>query len=602
VTLALPASSSPSAIVAETSVACRSDVHRVWDALADTERLNRIMGLSRIALTPYDGASAARYLVKTSLGGLSVEYEERPYEWVYPRAFKIFRRMRKGPLDSLEVAYTLTPRGDGGTDVTVRLALAPRLRLLGPFVRLMAGLTLRGFEEAIARLDAAPAPAKVTYKQSPLRSAALARAEEALRAAEPAHRSLVDKLAALVSGAGDLDAARIRPFAVADAWGEDRLAVLGVCLSAVRAGLLTLRWEVVCPSCRVATEVIPSLAELADHGACQLCDLDFALDLEDAVEATFAPTPAVREVDVGPYCIGGPARTPHVLAQAILPARGEVTLPCPEEEGRYRLFVRGGAAAQVTVAAGAPPKARVDAGAPASIQVAPGGEILVDNAGGEERHAKIERVAFADEAARARVVTSMPGFRRDFGSQVLKPGLALQVARVGLFFSDLAGSTQLYADAGDAAAFKLVHDHFDVVIAVIEKNRGTLVKTIGDAVMAVFSDEMDGLLASVAVLQAFEDFRRKDPLHDRTHIRLGVFGGSCFVVTANGILDYFGQAVNTAARLQNEAKGGELVVEEALADRAVAARVIPSAFVTERYEAKLKGIPLPIRVARIHIG
>lgn len=600
--LALPAPRSPAAIVAETSVACRSDVHRLWDALADTERVNRIMGLSRIALTPYAGAGAARYLVKTSLGGLPVEYEERPYEWIYPRAFKIFRRMRSGPLDSLEFSNTLTPRSDGGTDVTVRLTLVPRVWLLRPFVRLMAGITLRAFEENIARLDAAPAPEKVAYRQSPLRSAALSHAEEALRAAEPERPAIVDRLVAHVSGAGDLDAARLRPFALADTWGEDRPAVLGVCLSAVRAGLLTLRWEVVCPSCRVATDVIPSLASLADHGACQLCDLDFALDLEDAVEATFSPTPAVREVDVGPYCIGGPARTPHVLSQAILPARGEVALPSPEEEGRYRLFVRGGATAPVTVAAGAPREVRVAAGAPTPIEVAPGGELVIDNAGGDERHVKIERVTFADQAARAREVTSMPGFRRDFGSQVLKPGLALQVSRVGLFFSDLAGSTQLYADAGDAAAFKLVHDHFDVVIAVIEQHHGTLVKTIGDAVMAVFADEMNGLLASLAVLHAFEEFRRKEPLHDRTHIRLGVYGGSCFVVTANGILDYFGQTVNTAARLQNEAKGGELVVEEALADRAVEAKVIPASFVAERYEAKLKGIPQPIRVARIRIG
>ena len=40
------------------------------------------------------------------------------------------------------------------------------------------------------------------------------------------------------------------------------------------------------------------------------------------------------------------------------------------------------------------------------------------------------------------------------------------------------------------------------------------------------------------------------------------------MVTANGVLDYFGQTVNIAARLQGEAHSGELVVEESLADRA----------------------------------
>src|SRR5262249_52218425 len=143
---------------------------------------------------------------------------------------------------------------------------------------------------------------------------AFRRAEAALREVEHDRASTVDRLVAFVRDGADFDVSRMRPFELADAWGEDRRAVLGVCLSAVRAGLLVLRWEIVCPSCRPATAVLPSLSELSEHGACQLCDLEFALDLEDAVEATFAPAQAVREVDVGPYCIGGPARTPHVLA------------------------------------------------------------------------------------------------------------------------------------------------------------------------------------------------------------------------------------------------------------------------------------------------
>ncbi|APR84300.1 Adenylate cyclase [Minicystis rosea] len=595
------------AVVSEIAVRCRSDVHRVWEALADTERTNRILGMSKLALEPIEGASAARYLVRTSLGGLPVEYEERPFEWLYPRRFRILRRMRSGPLDTLDLSFDLAPRADGGTDVKLRLALAPRVRLLAPFVRFMAGVTMRGFEDYIARVDASLAAGREVAipRRAKAQSAALDRAEKALRAAEPGRAAIVDRLLAHVADADDFEASRIRAFALADAWREDRTAVLGVCLSSVRAGLLDLRWEVVCPSCRTATDVVPTLASLSEHGACQLCDLDFALDLEDAVEATFAPARAVRELDVGPYCIGGPARTPHVLAQSILPARGTATLGAPADEGRYRLFVRGGAAAPVEVIAAAPPEIRIraeEAGKSGPIAIAPEGSIVVENASPDELHAKLERIEVADQAARARVVTAMPGFRRDFSNDVLRPGLALKIARVGLFFSDLTGSTQLYADNGDAAAFKLVQDHFDVVIGLIEKHGGTLVKTIGDAVMAVFADDMQGLLASIAILHAFEDFRREGGVRLQTHIKLGVFGGSCYAVTANGILDYFGQTVNVAARLQGEAKSGELVVEEALADQAILAKAIPAAFVVERYDARPKGVPEPIRVARIRVA
>jgi len=59
--------------------------------------------------------------------------------------------------------------------------------------------------------------------------------------------------------------------------------------------------------------------------------------------------------------------------------------------------------------------------------------------------------------------------------------------------------------------------------------------------------------------------------------------------------------VNIAARLQGEAHSGELVVEEALADRGIERRVLPAAFVVERYQAKLKGVDVPFRLARIRL-
>ncbi len=597
-----------SIVVTDLAVACRSDVLDLWGVLTDTERLNRALGMTRLALTPLRDETAARYLVSTHLGGLPVEYEERPYEWIYPRSFRIVRRMRKGPLRLLDVAYTLEPRPDGGADVGVRFTFEPRLAVLRPFVRVMSEITKRNFAEVIQQMDAALVDGKAPLpaaRRSHVHDEVLLRAEAALR--RTARGPLAERLIALVRDGDDLDVSRMRPFELADTWQEDRRAVLGACLSAVRAGLLELRWEVVCPSCRTATEVLPSLASLSEHGACQLCDLEFALDLEDAVEATFAPVAAVRAIDAGPYCIGGPARTPHVIAQSILPAGGEATLACPAEEGRYRLFIRGGAVASVAVQAGAPAEVRFSApetAAPRSddaLTVAPSGSIVVENPTAAERHAKLERLAWADQAARARAVTTMPGFRRDFSTEILRPGMALRVARVGLFFSDLTGSTQLYSTAGDAAAFRLVQDHFELVIGLVEQHRGTLVKTIGDAVMAVFADDLDGLAASVAMLHAFEGFRGDHEHRQRTHLKLGVYGGSCYVVTANGILDYFGQTVNLAARLQGEARSGELVVEESLADRGIELKVLPAAFVVERYDAKLKGVDAPVRVARIRL-
>jgi class 3 adenylate cyclase len=596
------------AVSAEIAVVCKSPARALWGVLTDTERLNRMVGMSKLSTEPIDDASAARYLVSTRLGGFSVKFEELPFEWAYPESYRILRRMRNGPLEVLEMAYHLVPLAEGGTRVEVTLTLTPRYRILSPFLGLMADRTLASFRVAILALDAELASGKKSAERPELvNEEALARAATALRQTEP--EAVVDALTTLLREGADVDVGRIRPFALADEWGRDRREILRACLGAVRAGLLDLHWEVVCPSCRTATQAIPSLASLTEHGACQLCEIQFAVDLDEAVEASFTPSPAVRAVDLGPYCIGGPSRTPHVLAQALLPPAGEARLKGPAEPGQYRLFLRGGVALPVEIREGAPAEQRATRallgpreGPPAPLLLAPAGTLVVENPGAGESHAKLERVTWSDQAARARVVMTMPGFRRDFSGDILRPGMALKVARVGIFFSDLTGSTQLYTDAGDAAAFKLVHDHFEVVIGLIEKSGGSLVKTIGDAVMAVFADDLDGLIASVAILHAFEDFRAQGEHRGRTHIKLGVFGGPCYAVTANERLDYFGQTVNLSARLQAEARSGELVVPEELCDRALAARAIPASFVRERYAARLKGVTNPLAVARIKVG
>lgn len=593
-------------ISVERQIDCASDVCSVWGALSDTERMNRAVGNQPLSLSPLRGRSAARYLARTRLGGFQIEYEERPYEWVYLKEFKILRRLRQGPVSSFEAIFRLAPLPDGGTRVTVECRLTPRVAFLRPLMKLSATQVMRRMEQEIRRMDADLAAGRIFTPDAPIRvdADALARAVESLEKQE--RSSLVARLARLIREGGDLDVSRLRPYALADSWGVDRRAMLETCLRAVKAGLLELRWDIVCPSCRTVSNTIPSLSALTEHGACQLCDIQFGLELDRAVEATFAPARAIRQVDEGPYCIGGPARMPHIVAQAILPSEGTAALVTPEEAGAYRVFVRGGFSAPVRVGEGAPATLRIEPGSKSDrplseLAVAPGGSIEVVNRGADERHAKLERIEWLNQAATAREVTALAEFRRDFSSDVLRPGTTLKISRMGIFFSDLSDSTQLYATAGDAVAFKLVQDHFDVLVPIIERRGGAVVKTIGDAVMAVFSDELAGLAASREILAEFQKFRAATPERQRTNLKLGFFSGPCFVLTANKVLDYFGQTVNIAARLQGQARGGELIIEERFADEAIRAGALPASEVIERSTPVLKGVEQSIRVARISV-
>jgi class 3 adenylate cyclase len=217
----------------------------------------------------------------------------------------------------------------------------------------------------------------------------------------------------------------------------------------------------------------------------------------------------------------------------------------------------------------------------------------------EERHLKLERLEWASRAATAHLVSTLPEFRRQFSADLLRPGVTLRVARVALLFTDLTDSTALYHNVGDAKAFKVVQEHFDVLNAIIAEHRGTIVKTIGDAVMAAFVEERDALNAAFAMHGAFPAFRAGNEDASRTFLKVGVFAGPCYVVTANGILDYFGQTVNIAARLQGASGPGEIVIDGLFADEAEAAGWLANFSISEHFEARLKGLPDPVRVARI---
>jgi adenylate cyclase len=127
------------------------------------------------------------------------------------------------------------------------------------------------------------------------------------------------------------------------------------------------------------------------------------------------------------------------------------------------------------------------------------------------------------------------------------------------------------------------------------------VKTIGDAIMAVFADEADGVRGAIAMLRAFEDFRAREELARRREVflKLGLHAGACYVVTANKVLDFFGQVVNVAARLQALAAAGEVVVPSGLADLALANGWLDGAFVRERFVTPIKGLDEHVDAARV---
>jgi class 3 adenylate cyclase len=175
------------------------------------------------------------------------------------------------------------------------------------------------------------------------------------------------------------------------------------------------------------------------------------------------------------------------------------------------------------------------------------------------------------------------------------------VARAAVLFSDLTGSTALYTQVGDAAAFRLVDDHFDVLRAVVDEHDGVVVKTMGDAVMAAFVDAAQCVRAAADALRRFEAFRAKEKHGALVGLKLGMYAGACYVVTANGALDYFGQTVNVASRVQHLAGSGEIVLPEDVY-AAAEPRVREGLVVREHLQATVKGVERPLDLVRVALA
>jgi class 3 adenylate cyclase len=590
-------------LIVEREVVCGSGRQALWRAVADTNRLNRAMGGLPLQFEPLDGAGAARYLVTTRQAGLSLSYEERPYEWRQPEFLIVTRPMRTGPLARYRIAFRLDEHARG-TRLALRLEVTPSTALAWPVVMIQARRTMNQLAQRLVRVDENLRAGLPPWGEPATRldDAQLARLQRELERVAGADATLAQRLVEWVRGAPDFEVQRIRPFELADRWEADRRRVLTVCLHAVEVGLLELEWEVLCPSCRVAAVRSSVLSELGDRVHCRMCDLTSAVDFDRTVEAVVRPRAAVRTLPPAPYCIAGPYLTPHVLEQAILPANGEARLVAPTEPGRYRLFVRGGAVASVEVVKNGDPSVELTAAkalAPGELRVAPGATLLLRDILGEERHVKLERLEWASAAATGLEVSTLPAFRRAFSAQVLRPGVLLKVGRVAFLFSDLSGSTAFYARVGDAQAYAFVRDHFASVFRIVEAERGAVVKTIGDSVMAAFVDERDALRAAVAMQRAHRQLRLENDA-DVIGLKVGVFAGPCYVVTANGSVDYFGQTVNIAQRLESVAADGDIIVSRQLARAAGEAGWLEGVVTGEELSATLKGLQ-PMAAVRLRV-
>lgn len=153
-------------------------------------------------------------------------------------------------------------------------------------------------------------------------------------------------------------------------------------------------------------------------------------------------------------------------------------------------------------------------------------------------------------------------------------------------FTDIEQSTALAAAMGDEQWDRILRLHDRLLRDAIRDADGRVVKHEGDGVFAVFDTPPSGVSAAVCIQERLEAHR--DGQGFAPAVRIGLHSGPA--TERNG--DYFGMAVNTAARVMSLAGGSEIVATDTLAEgserRASASRTV-----------ELKGLSEPTNVVNI---
>jgi adenylate cyclase len=184
-----------------------------------------------------------------------------------------------------------------------------------------------------------------------------------------------------------------------------------------------------------------------------------------------------------------------------------------------------------------------------------------------------------------------------FPTEVLRPGDKFSVGAMALLFTDLKGSTSMYERCGDAIAFGTVRAHFTVLIDEVEKHHGCVVKTIGDAVMAAFIQPAQAVSAAISIQQHIATRNAQNREKEQIHLKIGVHFGACLAVNLNDRLDYFGSAVNVAARLEGVCEAGNVVISGDLFEQPGVAQVIEIAKRPfEKQTKNLRGVSKEVTV------
>jgi class 3 adenylate cyclase len=444
---------------------------------------------------------------------------------------------------------------------------------------------------------------------------------------------VISKFETLIRSGDDLSLYRVNPLAFARDRAISDAESIDLFLHAARSGLFGMSWDVVCPQSGMVLDSFGALRTLKTHYVCGLCDVTGDTDLDDFIEVTFTVSPQLRRLpfhDLSSLSVEDFHWKARFLSDGRLPGRQDRFLDVLHGLVRGLSFLPSGSITSLRAELGPGALAGVNVqtqasfavhviGEPAttpshlhvkydgklfssSMSAVPPGMVVLEVENSSATRGSLLLINWPPEILAQTVKPALDfdpylsggmllarqTFRRLFRSERVDEKEGLGIRQVTLLFTDLKGSTAMYERLGDLNAYALVREHFALLGATVQEHSGAIVKTIGDAVMAVFSRPTDAVSAALHILG---DIERYNAEHGNPSIilKIGAHCGPSIAVTLNENLDYFGQTVNVAARVQALADAGEICLSEALYSAPGVSRLLAGHKIVA-FDAPLRGV------------
>ncbi len=602
-----PASAVGAAVERRYQWELKSSANELWHFVANTERLNRAIGLQPVEWdTRHDPQLGMRRFGSFKVAGMRVQWEEHPFEWIEGSRMGVLREFTSGPLEVFASVVELHPLESGGTKLTHTLRITPR----GTLGRLLIKVEIdrkseRNLDDVYRRIDesiqaraAAARASRPASLSDPFERKVPVTAQQRQRINERCERlisrgvtpTVATRLQEFLLLSSPQTLSQIRPLALAEELSIESDSVINACLIAATEGLLTLMWDILCPTCRVAAVTVDALSEINAHTRCEACDVDFQSNISDAIEMVFRAHPEIRDVDTASYCIGGPSHSPHVVAQVRMApherlelelalAPGDYVLRGPRLTRQQTLRVRSeNAPSEHEVLVG-------EFGLTSHTPLLRAGRqtVVLTNDDSTTQMIRLERQVSRDNVVTATVASTMPRFRELFPNQTFDRDTPIVSDDITLLTSGIASIETLYRQQGDAEAYRVIRKLVELQTEIIVARGGTVAKSVGEGLLAAFRKCDEAVAAAIEI----QHRAANDASLAFVHVCVGLHRGQVLITTQNDRLDYFGSTARLAQILPS--LGGKI----SMTDRVFADPAIQLRFANELQRATTRSVDVP---------